>query len=176
MANNVKNIPREDDIHLEAAFDDTKQAIRTTGDVSISGGDLDIDAATDSIAIGDPITGKKAIVTANNELLVNINGGAVSTPPPTNFASRTYTVSNTPTAISIPGFSITSVAIKALGTNLGYVRIGKSDVLSSSTNFYLLSPSESLNIPLAASDEPLYYVKDPDSPAGTYVITLMVVN
>jgi hypothetical protein len=175
MANRTVNVNELGSDILDDVHNPIDHALRV--DANFSGGTLDIDSLTDSIAIGDSVTGVKAKVNASGEILVSTTGDVnANFPPPTDFAPRTVTVTTSPQAITIPGITITSVALKALGENAGYIRIGKSNVLSSPTNFYLLSPGESLNLPLAASTEPIYYVIDVDSPPATYKLTFVAVN
>jgi hypothetical protein len=117
----------------------------------------------------------------NHRLKVDIGGatidaniGDVTVAPSTDFRPRTYTVTGTPTAITFGGFAVTGITIKALA-NPGFVRIGKSDVLSSPTNFYLLSPSESLSMSLDSSVG-VYFCLHPGEPAGDYFITVLAIN
>ena len=168
----IKNAINEQ-FNLPNIYDPDLKAIRTTASF---GGDLLIDATQDSMAIGDAVTGETAKV-EDGRLLVNSNvTGSLIVPPPTDFRVVTLQATTTAKAITFSNFTINNVAIKSLSENSGYIRIGKSTILGASDNYYLLSPGESLNLALAASDEPLYYAIDPDAPAGNYRITVAASN
>lgn len=100
--------------------------------------------------------------------------GDVTITPGDAFRARTFTVDNTVQSISYSGFPIKGIIIKALSENPGYIKILQSN--SPSADFYLLSPGESLNIPLQATVSPIYFSLNPGSPAGTYIITTLAVN
>jgi len=64
-----------------------------------------------------------------------------------------------------------------LDENRGYIRVGKSNILSTSDNeYYLLSSGEGLSMDLTENTEPVYYVIDPGAPAGTYRLTVLATN
>lgn len=101
--------------------------------------------------------------------------GDVSITPGDAFRARTIVANNTVQSISYSGFTIKGIIIKALSENPGYVKILQSN--NPAADFYLLSPGESLNIPLQASVAIIYFMQDPGSnPVGTYTITTFAVN
>jgi hypothetical protein len=100
--------------------------------------------------------------------------GDVTITPGDAFRARTFTVSALVQVIDYSGFPIQGIIIKALSENPGYIKILQSNSLSA--DFYLLSPGESLNIPLQATVSPIYFSYDTGSPAGTYKITTFAVN
>jgi hypothetical protein len=120
--------------------------------------------------------GQKLRVDASGATITaNIDG--VTIDPPTDFRPKTYTVSNTPQSITFGGgFNIKGLIIKTLNTNPGYIRIGKANVFSTTDEFYLQSPGESLNVPLDVNTTAIYFVNHPGETAGTYKITVMAVN
>lgn len=88
---------------------------------------------------------------------VSITGGTFEVEPPSDFRAGTYTITGVATAITFTGIVLQSISIKAPSDNVGNVRIGKSDV---ATNFYLMSPGESVNLFVTASSSPVYFMAD----------------
>jgi hypothetical protein len=78
--------------------------------------------------------------------------------PPTDFRVTTLIVTNTPQNITFAGFDIVSISIRALDTNNGNVRVGKSSDIN--TNFYLLDPSGVFSQNVQASASPVAVVFD----------------
>jgi hypothetical protein len=91
---------------------------------------------------------------------------------PTDFRTVTVTASATKTPVTFSGFTMTSVSIFAPNSNEVTVRIGKSDV-DTGTNYMLLSPGVSINLPLQASVSPVYYLLDAP---GTAVLTILALG
>ena len=118
----------------------------------------------------------------NKKLRVDASGATidatidgVTIDPATDFRPKTYQVTALG-QITFGGFSIKSITIKALSNNPGYVRIGKSNVDVSTTEFYLLSPGESLSFGLDADTTSIYYAPHPGEPVGNYYLTVFATN
>lgn len=159
----------------QQTLDVANQAIRVVdvgGGSGGSGGAVDViidgfPASGDNIAIlgseDSTMSGTKRVLKVDNQgrLITTTTGtftAEVSDIPPDDFRVQTYTISGTPTAISFALFDIVAISISVLSDNIGYVRIGKSDV---ATNHFLAAPGSSLNMDVNGSDSPVYFQADP---------------
>lgn len=100
--------------------------------------------------------------------------GDVQIEPGDAFRANTLTVTTSPQAITLSGFAIRGIIIKSLSENPGYIRVGNASLAAGS--FYLLSPGETLNIPIKGDVSPIYAMLHAGQPAGTYEITVLAVN
>jgi len=111
------------------------------------------------------------MITGGRKTSVEIAGGDVdvTVQPSTDFAPITLTVTTSLQTLSFP-FAPTSVLIKALKENPGYVKILKTG----GTDFYLMDPGEPVTIPITNASTTIDYTRD--AGAGTYQITVIAVN
>lgn len=170
----------EDQI-TQLTYDEPKQALRVTGDltatvefpedqeveISALDGDSIIAAGTTNGIVTGPV---RAIRTLNDGTVVTTStGGTFTQVNPTDFRAATEDVTVSAQSISFPGFTITSVSLLAPPDNTVSVRIGKADVVS---EYFLLTPGSSLNLPLQGSVSPVYYVLDTAGLAKISVLAL----
>lgn len=167
----------------QLVFDETQQALRVTGDIdatvvfppdqeveiSAEDGDSVIAAGTTDGLLTGPVRAIRTLADGTVVTTTNVNGGTFTEVSPTDFRATTPTVTNTPQAITFPGFVMVSVSLYAPPDNTVSVRVGKADV---ATNYFLLTPGSSLNLPLQASTTPVYYLLDAVGTAQVSILAL----
>lgn len=158
---------------LQSVFDPSKQALKTTATFTFDPNvqqSVQITAADgDNIAIADAVTGVKAKVDNTGALRVTSSGGTFVEVSPSDFRTFTYTVTASPQAIAFSGFTMVSISLYALPNNTVELRIGKSDV---ATNYYILTPGSTANLPLQASTSTVYFMLNGSGSAQISVLAL----
>lgn len=143
---------------LQNVLDQVHQALRVTVSapinviladplpVSFSGGTqhVEIDAQSDSVAIGDASTGNSAQVVGNK---LQTSSAPI---PSSDWQPKTVTVTASPQQLTFSGLSqVTSISIVAFGTNTDAILVAKTSGASISNSYYLFAGS-ALNIPISA--------------------------
>ena len=156
---------------IKLVYDAPEQALRVTGDlqanvvfpteqeveVSATDGDSIIVAGTTDGSLTGTVRALKILPDGSLATSATSSGGSFSEVSPTDFRASTVTPTSTPTAVTFPSFTMVSISLYAPPDNSVPVRIGKSDV---ATNYFLLTPGSSVNLPLQASTSPVYYMLD----------------
>lgn len=164
---------------LDTASQSLKVKLNDSVNVSFVGGEQNVEISAtdgDTIAIADANSGNLATVNASGRLLVEASGsstvsGSVTIPPSTDFSPKTWTVTTTPQQLTFPDLAqVTSITIRALGSNSEDVKIKKSAV---AVNFYLLSPGESVGLPVSDGAD-VFVVRD--NATGTCQVTTIAMN
>lgn len=164
-------------------YDMDEQAVRITGaidavvtfppdqevDISAEDGDSVIAAGTTNGQLTGPVRAIRTLADGTVVTTTNVDGGTFTEIAPTDFRATTPTVSGTPVAITFPSFVMVSVSLYAPPENEVAIRVGKGDV---ATNYFLLTPGSSLNLPLQASTTPVYYVQDSVGNARVSILAL----
>jgi hypothetical protein len=167
----------------QLVYDETKQAWRVTGDLTATvqfpaEQQVEVSAADgDSILLvgttDGTLTGTQKVVRtlADGTVVVTSSGvsGTFTEVAPTDFRASTVTPTGSPAAISFAGFTMVSVSLYCPPDNNVPLRIGKADV---NTNYFLLTPGSSLNLPLQASSTPVYYQLDSAGSAQLSILAL----
>lgn len=112
------------------------------------------------------VNGENALVTTGNFT------GTVQTTPPSDRRFLTTAVSGTPLAITFAGFSITGINIKLSQNSDGAIRLGESD-LDTSSNYTILEPGEVWNAELSGTLSPVYVVFDTGTTSATVHVTAL---
>lgn len=168
----------------QLVYDETQQALRITGDIdatvvfppdqeveiSAEDGDSVIAAGTTNGLLTGPVRAIRTLADGTVVTTTNVDGGTFTEISPSDFRATTPSVTNTATPITFSGFTMVSVSLYAPPDNQVSVRVGKSDV---ATNYFLLTPGSSLNLPLQASTSPVYYVLDS---AGTAKVSILALG
>jgi hypothetical protein len=167
----------------QLVYDEPKQALRIAGDItatvefppdqeveiSAEDGDSVIAAGTTNGLLTGPIRAIRTL--ADGTVVTTSSGvsGSFTEVNPTDFRAATLTVTGTAQAVTFSGFTMSSIALLAPPDNGVSVRIGKTDV---ATNYFLLTPGSSLNLPLQASTSPVYFLLDGVGSAQISVLAL----
>jgi hypothetical protein len=101
--------------------------------------------------------------------------GDVTITPGDAFRAKTYIATASEQSIVFSGFQIKQIILKSLSENPGYIRIGGPGI-SAASDYYLVSPGETVNIPIQGDVAPIYFVLDTGAPAGTYRLSVLSVN
>ena len=148
-------------------YDVDEQAVRITGDIdaivtfppdldiniSANDGDSVIAAGTTNGQLNGTVRAIRTLADGTVVTTTNITDGTFTEVSPSDFRTTTPTVTSTPTAITFSGFVMVSVSLYAPPNNDVSIRVGKADV---ATNYFLLTPGSSINLPLQASTTPVY--------------------
>jgi hypothetical protein len=128
--------------------------------------------------VTDPDNGLGADVVVDggvNRLAVDATGtftGTVQVAPPTDRRFLTTAVSGAPTAISFAGFDITGINIKSSQDSDGPIRLGESD-LDTSSAFTILEPGEVWNAELNGTLSPVFVMFDTGTTTATVHVTAL---
>lgn len=128
--------------------------------------------------VTDPETGLAADVLQDGDtkrLAVDATGtftGTVQTTPPSDRRFLTTAVSGTPLAITFAGFDITGINVKLSQNSDGAIRLGESD-LDTSSSYTILEPGEVWNAELSGSLSPLYVVFDTGTTSALIHVTAL---
>jgi hypothetical protein len=168
----------------QLVFDEPTQALRITGDIdaqvvfppdqeveiNAEDGDSVIAAGTTDGTLAGPVRAIRTLADGTVVTTTNITGGTFTEVSPSDFRATTPSATLTPTAVTFSGFTMVSVSLYAPPENTVSVRVGKSDV---ATNFFLLTPGSSVNLPLQATTTPVYYMLDS---AGTAKVSILALG